>query len=66
MAQLVEHQTLAQVMISHFVGSSPMLGSVPTAWSLELGLDSVFASLSGPPWLMLCLSLSLFLSLSQK
>ena len=50
-AQLVKHPTSAQVMISQLVGSSPALGSVLTARSLE-------------PALILCLPLSLSLSLS--
>ena len=33
MAQYVEHQTLAQVMILWLEGSSPASGSVLTAWS---------------------------------
>ena len=50
-AQSEEHLTSAQVMILRFVGSSPILGSVLTAWSLEPASDSVspfslFASLS--------------------
>ena len=61
-AQLVKHLTLAQVMISWFVGSSPALGSVLTAQSLEPASNSVSPSLSAPPLLMLCLSVSL----SQK
>ena len=44
-AQLVEHPTSAQVMISWFVSSSPALGSVQTAWSLEPASDSVSPSL---------------------
>ena len=59
MAQWVKHQTLTQVMISRFVGSSPALGSVLTAQSLESALDSVSPSLSASPLLTLCLSLSL-------
>ena len=39
--QLVEDLTSAQVMILHFVGTSPASGSVLTAQSLELALDSV-------------------------
>ena len=62
MAQLVKHPTSAQVMISPFMGSSPVLGFVLTAQSLEPALDSVFPSQSAPPLLMLSLSLSL----SQK
>ena len=53
-AQLVKHPTLAQVMISRFMGSSPMLGSMLTAQSLEPASDSV----SAPPPLVLCLSSS--------
>ena len=47
-AQLVKRPTLAQVMISRFMGSSPALGSVLTAWSLEPASDSVSPSLSLP------------------
>ena len=53
-AQLVKHPTSAQVMISWFVSSGPML----TAQSLESVSDFVCLSLSTPPLLMLCLSLS--------
>ena len=53
-AQLVKHPTLAQVMISRLVGSSPVLVSVLTAQSLEPALDSVCLSLSAPPPLTLC------------
>ena len=58
-AQSVERPSLVQVMISQFVGSSPMLGSVLTAQSLD-------------PASILCLPFSLPLpcshsvSLSQK
>ena len=45
-AQSVKHLTLAQVMISRFMSSSPVSGSVLTAWSLEPALDSVSLSLS--------------------
>ena len=58
-AQLVRRPTLAQVTISWFVGLSPALGSVLTAQSLEPASDSVSPSLSAPPMLMLCLSLSI-------
>ena len=58
MAQSVERPTSAQVTISRFVGSSPAAGSAPTARSLEPAWDSVSPSLSAPPPLMLCLSLS--------
>ena len=57
-AQSVEHPTSAPVMISRFMGSSPTLGSVLTAQSLEPASDSVSPSLSAPPLLMLCLFLS--------
>ena len=40
-AQLVEHPTSAQVMISQFMSSSSASGSVLTAQSLEPALDSV-------------------------
>ena len=58
-AQLVKRLTLVQVMISPFVSSSPASGSVVTAWSLEPASDSVSPSLSAPPPLVLCPSLSL-------
>ena len=57
-AQLVKHPTWAQVMISWFMSSSPISGSVLTAQSLEPASDSVSPPLSAPPMLMLCLSLS--------
>ena len=59
-AQSVKHPTLAQVMISRSVSSSPALGSVLTAQSLEPVSDSVSLSLSlsDPPPFMLCLFLS--------
>ena len=47
-AQFFKRLTLAQVMISRFVGSSPVSGSVLTAWSLESVSDSVSPSLSLP------------------
>ena len=60
-AQLVKRPALAQVMISRFVGSSPVWGSVLTAQSLEPASDSVSLSLSlsPPPLLVLCLCLCL-------
>ena len=58
MAQSVKRPTLAQVMISQSVSSSPASGSVLTAQSLESASDSVSPSLSDPPPFMLCLSLS--------
>ena len=57
-AQSVERPTSAQVMISQSVSSSPTSGFVLTAQSLEPALDSVSPSLSAPPPLVLCLSLS--------
>ena len=57
-AQSVKRQTWAQVIISQFVSSSPMSGSVLTAQNLEPALDSVSPSLSAPSLLTLCLSLS--------
>ena len=57
-AQSVERPTSAQVMISCLVGSSPSLGSVLTAQSLEPALDSVSPSLSSPPPIVFILSLS--------
>ena len=54
-AQSVKRPTSAQVMILRFVGSSPALGSVLTAQSLEPASDCVSLSLC-PPLLMLCLS----------
>ena len=56
-AQSVKCPTLAQVMISQFVSSSPASGSVLTAQSLDPASDSVSPSFSAPPLLMLCLSL---------
>ena len=63
-AQLVECPTSAQVMISQFVGLSPMSGSVLTAQSLEPASDSLSPSLSAPSQLTYSLSLSLSFSLS--
>ena len=48
MAQLVKHLTLAQVMISRFMGSSTTSGSVLIAQSLEPASDSVSPFLSVP------------------
>ena len=56
MAQSVKRQTSAQVMISEFMGSRPEWGSVLTAQSLKLALNSVSPSLCAP--LPLALSLS--------
>ena len=66
-AQSVDCPTLAQVMISQFLGSSPAWGSVLTAWSLEPTLDSVSPSFSAPPLLVLSsLSLSQNYTLKKK
>ena len=66
MAQSVERPTLAQVMISRLVSSSPVVGSVLTAQSLEPALDSVSPSLCPFPAHTLSLSLSLSLSVKNK
>ena len=58
MAQSVKRLTLARVMISRSVSSSPASGSVLTAQTLEPVSDSVSPSLSDPSPFMLCLSLS--------
>ena len=57
MAQSVERPTSAQVMISLLLSSSPISGSVLTAWSLEPASSSVSPSLC--PSLTHALSLSL-------
>ena len=44
--QSVKCLTSAQVMISQLISSSPSLGSVPTAQSLEPASDSLSLSLS--------------------
>ena len=54
-AQWVKCPTLAQVIISRYMSSSPALGSVLTAQSMEPASDSVFPPLSAPPLLTLCL-----------
>ena len=59
MAQLAKHLTVAQVMISWFVSSSPASTSVLTAQNLEPAADSVSSCLSAPHLLMFCVSLSL-------
>ena len=62
MAQSIKHLTLAQVMISWFMGLSPAAGSALTVQSLELASYSVSPalslSLSAPPLLVLTLSFS--------
>ena len=60
----VKCSTSAQAMISEFVSSSPVWGSVQTAPSLEPASDSVSPSLCVPPPLTLCLCLCLCLCLS--
>ena len=47
-AQLIKRLTLAQVVISWFMSSSPVSGSVLTAQSLEPASDSVPLCLSLP------------------
>ena len=59
MAQSVKRPTSAQVVISRFVASSPVSGSVLTVRNLEPASDSVSPSLSAPPPLV-------FSPLSQK
>ena len=66
LAQLVKPQTLAQVMISHFVSSSPALDSVLIARSLEPASDCVSFSLLLPDLCSLSLSLSLSLWKTNK
>ena len=61
MAQSVKRLTLAQVMISQLVSSSPTWGSVLTAQSLEPVSDSVSLSRSA-----LSPAQALSLSLSQE
>ena len=58
-AHSVERLTSAQVTISRLVSSSPAPGSVLPARSPEPASDSVSPSLSAPPLLALCLSMSL-------
>ena len=58
MGSSVKYPTLAQVMISQSVSSSPALGSVLTVQSLEPASDSVSPfSLSAPSMLTHLLSL---------
>ena len=64
-AQSVERPTSAQVVISRSVSSSPASVSVLTSRSVEPASDSV-SPVSAPPMLMLCLSLSLCLSVINK
>ena len=48
-AQSVKHPTSALVMIPQVVSSSPVSGSVLTAWSLKPASDSVSPSLCPHP-----------------
>ena len=59
MAQSIERPASAQVMISQFVSSSPVSGSVLTAQNLEPVVDAVSPFLPAPLPLVLSLSLSL-------
>ena len=59
MVQSIERLTSAQVMISQFVSSGPVSGSVLRTQSLEPASDSVSPSLSAHPSLDLCFSFSL-------
>ena len=58
-AQSVKQLTSAQVVISRFVSSSPVWGSVRTARKLEPASDSVSPSLSLPLPYLLSVSVSL-------
>ena len=58
-AQSVGRPTSDQIMISQFVGLSPVSGSVVVAQSLELASDSMSPRLLALPMLMLCLCLSI-------
>ena len=62
LAQSVKRMTAAQVVISQFVSSRPVSGSVLTAQSPEPASDSVSPSLSLP----LTCSHSISLSLKNK
>ena len=55
---MVKRPTLAQVMISQLVGSSPSLSSVLTTQSLEPASDSVSVSLCPSPAHVLSVLLS--------
>ena len=65
-AQSVKRPTSAQVTISRSVSSSPVSGSVLVAQSLEPTSDSVSPSLSAPPLLALCLSVSPKINIKKK
>ena len=64
-AQSVNLPTLVQVMISRFMSSSPIWGSVLTAHSLQPASGSVFPALSAPPLLTLSLSLKMKYTLKK-
>ena len=55
---VIKGPTSAQVMISRCMGSSPTLGTVLIAQSLEPASDSVSPSFSAPALLTLSLSVS--------
>ena len=61
MAQLVEHLTSAQVVISWFVGLSPVSGSILTWW---LGVWSLLQILCLPLFALPLMAHALALSLS--
>ena len=63
--RLSDRPTLAQVMISRFVSSSPALGSPLTAQSL-IGILFLSLALVAPPPLVHALSLSVSLFLKNK
>ena len=62
--QSVKCLTSAQVMISRFMGSSPVSGSLLSAWSLEPVSDPLSPSLSAP--LLLLLSQKINLKNAQR
>ena len=66
MAPLVKRPTSARVMTLWLREFQQVSGSVLTAWSLGLALDSVSRALSAPPLLELCLSVSLSVSQTQN
>ena len=65
-AQSIEHPISAQVMNLWFMSLSPVSGSVLTAQSLKPPSDSASPSLSAPPLLTLCFSVSLSLKKTNK
>ena len=64
-AQSVGHPTLAPVMISWSMGSSPVSGSVPIAQSLEPASGSCSFSLSAFTLLTFCVCVCVCVSLSK-